>query len=100
MYLLLFTAALGVFSEAPSADVRNFALVVGQNRGGTRQAQLRFAENDALRTADVLQELGHYDASDVFRLLGPSRAQVLQALSDLRERVSDAQKTSAAVNVF
>ncbi len=63
-----------------------YAVVVGDNVGGSGQQPLRFAEDDARRMAQVLEELGHYDASDVQTLLRPDAAQLLAAVDDVAAR--------------
>ncbi len=73
---------------APRAH--SFALVVGDNQGGPGQEPLRFAETDASSMADVLRELGHYDASDVEVLLHPAATDVTSALDELVAKVRKA----------
>jgi hypothetical protein len=64
-----------------------YAVVIGSNAGGAGQASLRFAEDDARRVADVLRDLGHYDAADVHILLHPDAAHVGGAIDDLATKV-------------
>jgi hypothetical protein len=63
-----------------------YAVVVGSNMGGGGQQPLHFAEDDAQRMAQVLRELGHFEAGDVRVLLHPNVSQVLGALDDLAAR--------------
>jgi Caspase domain len=63
-----------------------YAIVVGDNVGGSGQQPLRFAEDDARRMAQVLVELGHYDANDVQTLLRPDVAHLLAAVDDVAVR--------------
>jgi hypothetical protein len=63
-----------------------YAVVVGDNVGGSGQQALHFAEDDARRMAQVLVELGHYDASDVRTLLRPDAAHLLAAVDDVAVR--------------
>jgi len=51
------------------------------NQGGAGQAELRFAEDDARRMAEVLAELGHVPRAQTEVLLAPSKAEVLAALN-------------------
>jgi hypothetical protein len=60
-----------------------YAVVVGSNAGGAGQQPLHFAEDDAQRMAQVLRELGHFDAGDVEVLLHPNPSQILAALDAL-----------------
>src|SRR5262245_11062219 len=90
--LLLVTAL--VAAAAPAAahaapdDVATYAIVVGSNPGGPGQAELRFAEDDARRIADVLRELGGYRASDVEVVMQPSPADVLAAIDRIAARAA------------
>ena len=63
-----------------------YAVVVGDNVGGSGQQALRYAEDDARRMAQVLVELGHYDANDVHILLRPDAAHLLAAVDDVAVR--------------
>jgi hypothetical protein len=60
-----------------------YAIVVGDDLGGAGQQALRFAEDDARSVAEVLREIGHYDAADVHVLLRPDAAQLFAALDDV-----------------
>jgi hypothetical protein len=71
-------------ADAPRAHA--FALVVGDNAGGSGQQPLRFAEDDARRLAQVLVEIGHYGASDVRVVLHPSAAQLLASVDEVAAR--------------
>jgi hypothetical protein len=79
-------------AEAPLSTAPRphaYAVVVGSNTGGAGQRALHFAEDDAQRMAQVLRELGHFDAPDVRVLLHPSPAQVLGAIDELAGRARD-----------
>jgi hypothetical protein len=79
--------ARALADASPTAPRTNaYAVVVGDNVGGSGQQPLRFAEDDARRMAQVLEELGHYDASDVRTLLRPDAAQLLAAVDDVAAR--------------
>jgi hypothetical protein len=60
-----------------------YGILVGSNAGGQGQADLRWAEQDARRMADVLRELGRYGTSDLRVLASPTPSQVLAAVDDL-----------------
>jgi caspase domain-containing protein len=88
-------AALAVVAHAASAraeplgtapHTHAYAVVVGDNVGGSGQQPLRFAEDDARRVAQVLVELGHYEAADVRTLLRPDAAHLLAAVDDVAAR--------------
>jgi hypothetical protein len=63
--------------------VHAYAVVVGDDLGGAGQRALRFAEDDAKSVAQVLREIGHYEAADVRVLLRPDAAQLLAAIDDV-----------------
>jgi hypothetical protein len=65
-----------------------YALLVGKNPGGPGQKDLRFAEQDARRMADVLRELGRVPADRIDVLLGPDRARLLAALRALGAKLA------------
>ncbi len=83
-------------AQAQGAQLRaaapSLALVVGTNRGGPGQNDLRYAEDDARAVADLLGSLGHYRASDVDLLLRPSLRDVERALDRLAARVDEARR--------
>lgn len=62
--------------ETATAEVRRRAVIVGANDGGSSLEQLRFAESDAERMADVLTELGGFERYDVTYLPSPSSAEL------------------------
>ena len=64
-----------------------YALLVGSNAGGPGQADLRYAEADTERVADVLTALGGYEKEHVERLLHPDAAQLKAALDRMRAKV-------------
>ena len=74
------------------ATAPSLALVVGSNRGGPGQSELRYAEDDARSMADLLISLGHYRASDVDLLLRPSLRDVERALDRLAARAAEARQ--------
>ncbi len=66
---------------AGAAGVQRRALVVGNNDGGGELEPLRYAEEDALRFAQVLEELGGYAPGDLTVLLSPDPEAVAEQLS-------------------
>ena len=83
----------GFFHAAPAAaqlksSGEGYALLVGSNVGGPGQGNLRYAESDTERVAEVLTSLGGYAPDRVERLLQPTAQQLRAALERVRERVS------------
>jgi hypothetical protein len=64
-----------------------YGILVGSNAGGHGQADLRWAEHDARRMADVLRELGRYGTSDLRVLTAPKPSQILTAVDDLAPKL-------------
>jgi len=92
-------AAAGTVAEAaphsavPSQSTApSLALVIGSNRGGPGQSELRYAEDDARAVAALLGSLGHYSAGDVELLLRPSLRDVEHALDRLAARAAEARQ--------
>jgi hypothetical protein len=86
-------APLPSFAAASTEPVRHapvlhtYALLVGSNPGGEGQARLRYAEEDARRMAALLDELSGVPSGNSRVLLGPSRDQVVAALSDMQQQL-------------
>lgn len=82
---LVFLALLGA---APQSGVRTHLIAVGNNQGRADEPELRFAERDAERVADVLRELGRVEPSDELVLRGTSadgfRTALLRTNAELR----------------
>jgi hypothetical protein len=93
----LLGAAVLLGAAAPATawggDVTRRALIVGANDGGLDLQALRYAEEDAWRVAEVLQELGGFSPSDVTVLLSPTEARVTQELADAAAELGDAEET-------
>jgi hypothetical protein len=84
--------------EAPSAH--SFAFIAGANRGGPQQQDLRYAEEDARRLAEVITSLGRFPARNVQLLTAPTRAQFLAGLDRLAREVGQARGGGAQVQVL
>jgi hypothetical protein len=72
----------------PGPVPHTYALLVGKNPGGPGQQDLRYAEQDARRMAELLRELGRVPADRIELLLGPDRAGVLAALRELGTKLA------------
>jgi len=87
LLLTLLASTPALAQEAPPAH--SFAFVVGANRGGAQQQELRYAEEDARRLAELLTSLGRFPASNVHLLSAPTRAQFLATTNWVRGRFDD-----------
>ena len=80
-------------SSVQAAEVVRKALIVGANDGGLELSPLQFAEEDAWRMAEVLQELGGFGPDDVTVLLSPSEERVQQELARAAEGLGDSDES-------
>jgi hypothetical protein len=94
--LLLLLAA----TPAAAEEAHAFAFVVGANRGGESQGDLRYAEEDARRVAEVVTALGRYPAGNVRLLIRPTRNQVLAGLDALARDAGQARAAGAEVRIL
>lgn len=85
---------------APDPDLDTYAIVVGSNPGGAGQTELRFAEDDARRVAEVLGELGGYDEHHIAIVLHPSPDAVLAAIDRVAAAVAADQAAGRRSLVF
>lgn len=94
-------AARAAEGPAPwGASPPSLAVVVGTNRGGPGQAELRFAEDDARAVAAVLGSLGRYEPGEVQLLIRPSLKGVEQALDGLAARAAEARRQGGQVQAL
>jgi Caspase domain len=84
----------------PDPDLDAFAIVVGSNAGGAGQTDLRFAEDDARRVADVLGDLGGYDRRRIAIVVRPSPDAVMAAIDRVAEEVAAARAAGRRSLVF
>jgi hypothetical protein len=82
-------AAVAVTALAPAgrAEVIRFAVLVGHNRGQADEADLRYAEADALKMRDVLLDLGGFRHENVVLMQGPDAVAMRQTITALNERI-------------
>ena len=104
---VLAVAWVGAPAHATAADTTpstspppSLAVVVGINRGGPGQSELRFAEDDARHMADLLSSLGRYEPGKVELLIRPSLGEVRRALSDLAIRAAETRRQGAESQVL
>ena len=73
--------------DLASAEER-YALVIGSNQGDTSDPLLSFAEEDARRVAQVLQDLGQVSPDAVVTLYRPDAERLRATLDHLTERIA------------
>lgn len=80
---------LASVAAAPArAEVARFAVLIGNNAGEPDEPDLRYAESDAARMAEVLLELGGFSGEDVVVLRGQGPAAVRRALRAVDQRIA------------
>lgn len=77
-----------------------FALLIGNNVGGIEDGALRWAQEDARRVRDVLQELGDVAPGRALLLSGADVDEVRSALARLRGQVEEAKRQGYRSEVF
>jgi hypothetical protein len=96
--LSLLAALPAAAQEAPPAH--SFAFIVGANRGGAQQQDLRYAEEDARRLAEVVTSIGRFPAGNVHLLTAPTRARFFAGLDQLAREAGQAKAGGAQVQVL
>ncbi len=86
----LIGAALLALPARGAAQVERFAVVVGNDAGQPPEAPLRWAEADAARVADVLQEVSGVRPENLVVLRGQDADTVRRALIAVNQRIRDA----------
>ncbi len=88
-------------SGTSGTALRRYALVIGSNDGGgAGREKLRFAARDATTFADVLQQLGGVQQSDLSLLKEPDIAALDRAFDALGKRVRDERKRGQRVELL
>ena len=92
---------LAVLLTAFSAQAATrFALLIGNNVGGIEDGALRWAEEDARRVRDVLNQLGDVAPGRALLLQGASSDEVRAALARLQGQVEEAKRQGYRSEVF
>ena len=82
------------WSRRAAAEVRRFAVVVGDNKGDDSDGELHYAESDASKIYDVLKDLGGFDPADMVLLRGEDAPTVMRTLISINDRVRAAVEQS------
>jgi hypothetical protein len=92
-------AWLASSADAAAPSLRRYALVIGSNRGSSDRELLRYADHDAATMADVLQQLGGVDHTDLELLREPDARDLDRAFDTLAKRVADERKHGQRVEL-
>ncbi len=76
-----------LLAHLAAAEVRRFAVIIGNNTGARDDVELRYAESDAARVARVLRELGGFQPADIVLLQGEAARAVKGSLRAVDERI-------------
>jgi hypothetical protein len=90
-------AALAGLPAVAAAQVDRFAVVVGNDLGQAPDLPLHWAETDAARLADVLQEVGGVRPENLVLLRGKDAAAVRRALITVNERIRESSRQTVLV---
>ncbi len=82
--------AAKVPASPSDGGLRRFALIVGDNDGGSTRMRLRYAGTDASAFAEVLKKMGGISSQDLRLLQDPTRKDFLKAMDELRSKVTAA----------
>ncbi len=96
--LLLLGPTLAGAAPAPRPGA--LALVVGSNRGGPGQRDLRFAHEDARRMVEVLTQVGGFQRDQVELVLEPRRRGLEQAFDRAARRLRELSARSGEPTLF
>ena len=80
--------ALADSLSAANLPVKRYALFIGANQGGKAQQPLLFAQRDALKMQEVMQEVGGVGPADQVLLLDPTPDGIRGALGALASKMS------------
>jgi hypothetical protein len=83
---LTFVAVVARAGAARAAPAR-FAVVIGNDVGGSDEPRLRYAETDARRIAQILTTIGDFPAEGTTLLEGRSAADVRAAIASAHDRL-------------
>ena len=85
--MLLIASAAVASPRTGWAQSERYAVIVGNNRGDADEANLLYAESDAVRVRQVMSELGDFRAENVVLLTGASAADMRRSIIALNQRI-------------
>ena len=102
LILLVFSLVLFAWTtvHAETAVIERYALIVGANDGGNDRITLRYADDDALAMAAVLEDLGGVSPRQRILLLDPDLRDLSDGLGRLSSMVTEGKRNGQRVEVF
>lgn len=91
---LLFCGGLSP-SQSEAADLLKplkIAIIVGNNKGMSSEKTLRYAISDAKKVYRTLRDLGSYQTSDMYIMVGRKAAEVKQTLQQVKARLKQVKR--------
>lgn len=102
--LLLLLRALLVcapaFAQEDASPIRRFALIAGNDEGGSGTRELLYARDDARKLHAILTRVGGVRESDAMLLLNADADELLTALGELERRAKDARAKGERTSLF
>ncbi len=98
--LLLAAAAFGQDGAAPTGPLHRFALIAGNDEGGSGTRDLLYARDDARKLHAILTRVGGVRESDAMLLLNADADDLLTALGELERRAKDARARGERTSLF
>ena len=97
---LIFQFVLASGAAAEPAERVRLALVIGHNEGAGHTTQLRFAQKDASKIADLFLALGRVAEDDLVVLVAPDADAVRAALTKLSARVAGMESARTELFIY
>lgn len=85
-----------VLPPSAVAAVERYAVVIGHNRGSPGETDLRYAEDDAAKIYEILEELGGFGPENMVLLRGADANAIRRALITVNDRVRASVARSGA----
>ena len=86
-------------AEAAFAESR-YALIVGNNRGTSKEVKLQYAESDAEKIAKTLNQVADFKTQNILTLKGKNHTEIRQALASLNARVRQENDPKSVLMVY
>ncbi len=87
-------------AQEPTGPLRRFALVAGNDEGGSGTRELLYARDDAKKLHAILTRVGGVRDADAMLLLNQDADDLLTALGELERRAKDARANGERTTIF